>query len=166
MNFYVDRSSPRQKITIPKSAQALSGIRIAPRLELHILDGGIVLTKAEMSAMDMVNLIAAMSNLVTDLGAQLGAVCGQCDECGYYTAQDLYDNWTGSKGKSMPSSLPALALWKRNGGAGHTGIVEKKDGSNYFYSDHNGLDGGNDGYGDRTTDDVPGLFTNFIGYCY
>ena len=85
---------------------------------------------------------------------------------GNYTAQDLYDNWTGSKGKSMQSSLPALALWKRNGGAGHTGIVEKKDGSNYFYSDHNGLDGGNDGYGDRTTDDVPGLFTNFIGYCY
>ncbi len=75
--------NPRQKITIPKSAQALSGIRIAPRLELHVLDGGIVVTKAEMSAMDMVNLIAAMSNLVTDLGAQLGAVCGQCDECGY-----------------------------------------------------------------------------------
>ncbi len=83
MNFFIDRSSPRQKITIPKSAQALSGIRIASRLELHVLDGGIVVTKAEMSAMDMVNLIAAMSNLVTDLGAQLGAVCGQCDECGY-----------------------------------------------------------------------------------
>ena len=43
MNFFIDRSNPRQKITIPKSAQALSGIRIAPRLELHVLDGGIVL---------------------------------------------------------------------------------------------------------------------------
>jgi bifunctional DNA-binding transcriptional regulator/antitoxin component of YhaV-PrlF toxin-antitoxin module len=86
MNFIINRSNPRQKITIPKSAQALSGIRIASKLELHILDGGVAVTKAEMSAMDMVNLIAALSNLVMDLGAQLALTCGQCDECGYCEA--------------------------------------------------------------------------------
>lgn len=88
---------------------------------------------------------------------------------GNYTAQDLYNNWTGSKGLNLPDgNLPALALWKRSGNAGHTGIVEYKDGYNFFYSDHNGLDGGNNGYGQfsGTSAAIKAKFSNFIGFCW
>lgn len=88
---------------------------------------------------------------------------------GNYSAQSLYNNWKGKKGTTMPDGdLPALALWNHNGGAGHTGIVEHKDGYKFFYSDHNGLDGGNGGYGSfiGTSQEIKNLFKNFIGFCW
>ncbi|MEG1567177.1 MAG: hypothetical protein RR313_06315 [Anaerovoracaceae bacterium] len=90
---------------------------------------------------------------------------------GNWDAQSLYNNWTGSKGKTMPDgNLPALALWNDNfRGAGHTGIVENKSWYDFLYSDHNGLDGGNFGYGEfyGTSQEIKNLFPNyiFIGFC-
>lgn len=83
MKFLLNRSAPLQRISIPPPAQKLSGLDGDSTLEIHALDGVIVITKARMTAMDIVGLIWSLSNLVTDMSARLGAVCGKCTECGF-----------------------------------------------------------------------------------
>lgn len=87
---------------------------------------------------------------------------------GNFTAQDLYDNWTGNKGYNLPDNdLPALAMWESNQSAGHTAIVESKNGSNYFCSDHSGWNGYNV-YGSFTgsESEIQDAFNGFIGFCW
>jgi hypothetical protein len=97
MTFQLNRSSPRQRITLQPAVPELAGLGGATKLEIHALEGAIVVNKAEMSAIDMVRLIKSISTLVTELSAHLGLGCGQCDGCGYC------DNFCGDDAVRLPT---------------------------------------------------------------
>ena len=83
MKFLLNQSDPRRRIAVPPPARKLSGLDGESALEIHALDGAIVITKARMTAMDMIKTIWSLSSLVTDMSARLGAACGDCTGCGF-----------------------------------------------------------------------------------
>ena len=83
MKFQINRTSPNQRIAVPNPAKKLAGLDADTKLELHALNGTVVIAKAEMTAMDIINTFQSLSGLATDLISVLGAACGECDECGY-----------------------------------------------------------------------------------
>jgi len=101
MKFLLNQSDPRRRIAVPPPARKLSGLDGESALEIHALDGAIVITKARMTAMDMIKTIWSFSNLVTDMSAQLGAACGDCTGCGFCECMVCGDG---------PINLPACVL--------------------------------------------------------
>ncbi len=91
---------PGKGIAIPQAIRQLSGLNATSALEIHVLDGAVVVTKSEMTAMDIVNLIAALNNLSTDMAAHLGLACGECDQCGVC---EVFDG-------TEPVSVPGYVL--------------------------------------------------------
>ena len=82
MKFEMNRANPKQKIIVPNTAGKLSGLDTETRLELCVLNGAIVITKAKLTAMDAVNLYESFSGMAVELMVALGNACGTCNNCG------------------------------------------------------------------------------------
>jgi hypothetical protein len=82
MKFLLTRSAPGQRLEVPRPAQKLTGLADETRLEIHTLGGAVLIAKSEMTAMEMVDLAWSLMGLFTDMIAQLGVDCGECDNCG------------------------------------------------------------------------------------
>ncbi len=82
MKFKQTVSSPKQPIRVAPAVRKLAGLDMARAVELHILDGAVLVGKAEMTVMDLVNLVVSMNSLSTDWLVKLAATCGPCDGCG------------------------------------------------------------------------------------
>lgn len=66
---------------IPRSALELGGFKANEEAELHIRPGAIIMLKKHMTAMDLLNTMAALSKLSTELTTDLFKFCGPCDDC-------------------------------------------------------------------------------------
>ena len=83
MKFIINRENPRQRIVVPNPAKKLSGLDNETELELHALNGAIVIAKAGMTAMDLVSMFWSLTGTTVNLLTTLARACGTCDGCGY-----------------------------------------------------------------------------------
>jgi len=89
LKFKLNRTG--KKLDVPDHVLRISGLSDDPALEIHAFDGAIVITKAQMTAMDIITLTGALQNLSADLHVHLAKACGKCDECGLCAAFDEDD---------------------------------------------------------------------------
>ena len=68
-------------VRVSPAALALSGLDTAGQLELHILDGAVLLLKDGMTAKEVLSVMESLSQLSTKLILHMVAVCGQCGGC-------------------------------------------------------------------------------------
>lgn len=71
------------KIIIQNPALILSGLENEPKLEMHTLDGAIVLIKPERSLLDQLKLRSGMNNFVSYLTSEVDEVCAKHGEEDY-----------------------------------------------------------------------------------
>lgn len=75
------RETGKSNVLIPSAALALSGLDSAKQLELHTLDGTVLLLKDGMTAKELLSVIESLGQLSTELVVYLLSVCGQCGGC-------------------------------------------------------------------------------------
>lgn len=68
-------------VTIPNAALILGGLYGAEKLELHTLDGAVVLLNGKMTAMELLDVVESLDRLSGELLAALTSACGQCVGC-------------------------------------------------------------------------------------
>ena len=68
------------KIVIQNLALILSGLENEQKLEMHTLDGAIVLIKPERSLLDQLKLRSGMNNFVSYLTSEVDKVCTEHEE--------------------------------------------------------------------------------------
>lgn len=86
MKFRLNRTGKR--LAIPDHVARISGLANDSALEIHATDGAIVITKAQMTAMDIVTLTTALQDLAADFHVHIAQTCGMCDECGLCSMLD------------------------------------------------------------------------------
>lgn len=68
-------------LSIPSAALKVSGFE-PEKVELHALEDVVVVTKGQMTAMELIHTMNALNQLSSDLAVELARVCGRCDGCG------------------------------------------------------------------------------------
>lgn len=68
-------------LNIPTEALRLSGIPEEARVEIHALNGAVVVLKERMTAMELIRALDAIHQLEVDLTVHLSKVCGFCQKC-------------------------------------------------------------------------------------
>lgn len=68
-------------LSIPSAALKVSGFE-PEKVELHALEDVVVVTKGQMTAMELIHTMNALNQLSSDLAVELARVCGLCDGCG------------------------------------------------------------------------------------
>lgn len=78
-------------VLIPRPALQLANLSNEEALELHVLDGVLVLYKGSMTAMDVVKTIDEIGKVSIDLSIHLAKACGTCTNCGDCPCHDFGD---------------------------------------------------------------------------
>lgn len=68
------------KFVIQNPALILSGLENEPKLEMHTLDGAIILIKPERSFLDQLKLRSGLNNFVSYLTSEVDKVCTKHEE--------------------------------------------------------------------------------------
>ncbi|NNJ28570.1 hypothetical protein [Lacrimispora defluvii] len=71
-----------QILQIPPVIQQHCGFIDAEALAVTAAEGVCVIHKGELTALDLVRVIAALSELASDMTVQLAGTCGLCNNCG------------------------------------------------------------------------------------
>ena len=79
MNFIYPK--PKPSCMISPATLALSGLKEAERLEISALKGAVILTSAEMTAMEVVQAIVSLTKRAGELVGVLRGACGRCADC-------------------------------------------------------------------------------------
>lgn len=69
-------------ILLPASACEVCGFTNEEKLELHAAEDVLVMVRPKMTAMEVVHVIAALTEIASSLTAHLAHACGACDNCG------------------------------------------------------------------------------------
>ena len=69
-------------VLIPRPALQAANLSDEEALELHVLDGVLVLYKGSMTAMDVVKTIDEIVKVSIDLSIHLAKACDTCTDCG------------------------------------------------------------------------------------
>ena len=99
MNFI--KETNEKGIHIPASALAAGGFADSNRLQLHVTNSLLAVVKGEMTAMDILNTIDSLSNVMKVLAERLHNVCGSCEEC---------DDCSWNPEAQVPIQVPTDAL--------------------------------------------------------
>lgn len=70
------------EIMLPEHACELCGFDGEDTLELHAGEDSLVIVKDQMTAIELVHVIAMLSEMATELTVTLAKACGMCDNCG------------------------------------------------------------------------------------
>lgn len=69
-------------ILLPASACEVCGFTEEEKLELHAAEDTLVIVKTKMTAMELVHVIEALSEIASELTVHLAKACGFCNNCG------------------------------------------------------------------------------------
>lgn len=68
-------------LSIPSAALKVSHFE-KEKVELHALEDVVVVTKGQMTAMEMIHVMESLNQLSSELAVQLAMACGPCGGCG------------------------------------------------------------------------------------
>lgn len=79
-----------KSVTIPPAVLTVCGLDDEGKLEVAGAKGAVILSKSEMTAMEMVRTILALTDRAGQLMRELTALCGSCEGCteGHCTFRD------------------------------------------------------------------------------
>ena len=79
-----------KSVTIPPAVLTVCGLDDEGKLEMAGANGAVILSKSEMTAMEMVRTILALTNRAGQLMRELTDLCGSCEGCteGHCTFRD------------------------------------------------------------------------------
>jgi hypothetical protein len=70
------------EIMLPEHACELCGFDGEDRLQLHAAEHTLVILKERMTAMELVHVISALSEMASEMTVALAKACGLCNNCG------------------------------------------------------------------------------------
>lgn len=71
-----------QKLIVPSGAMKLSGFEPVQEMELHTLDGALIILKKRMTAMELISTIDTLTQFCADLTTDLVQACSSYDILG------------------------------------------------------------------------------------
>ena len=79
-----------KSVTIPPAVLTVCGLDDEEKLEMAGAKGAVILSKSEMTAMEMVRTILALTDRAGQLMRELTDLCGSCEDCteGHCTFRD------------------------------------------------------------------------------
>lgn len=78
----VNQKKTEQTLQIPLAIQQYCGFTDVRTLSVVAAEGVCVIHKGELTALELARVIAALSELASDMTVQLAGACGLCDNCG------------------------------------------------------------------------------------
>lgn len=99
-------------ILLPASACEVCGFTEEERLELHAAEDALVIVKTKMTAMELVHVIEALSEIASELTVHLAQACGLCNNCG--DSPDLCGNCAAKQDGKMESIGSGPVEWVKN----------------------------------------------------
>lgn len=78
---FIKETAPKG-LHIPAAALRLSGIACGDRVEMRVLDNGLFLLKGQMTAPELLSVVAKLHSTAAELFAHLTTLCGPCEDCG------------------------------------------------------------------------------------
>ena len=76
------KGNGKSDVVITPAALILSGLEEAQKLEMHTLDGAIVLLNGRMTVMELISAAESLTSMASELTTKLIMSCGRCDGCG------------------------------------------------------------------------------------
>ena len=78
-------------ILIPRPVLKVAKLFGEDKLELHVMDGALVLIRGSMTAMELINTIEEIEKVSINLSIHLADACGPCTDCAECPGDDFGD---------------------------------------------------------------------------
>ena len=78
-------------ILIPRPVLKVAKLFGEDKLELHVMDGALVLIRGSMTAMELINTIEEIEKVSINLSIHLADACGPCTDCAECPCDDFGD---------------------------------------------------------------------------